>query len=86
MGFISWNPYNDDEYAALQSNDISFYKGVFVYRFGNNGGGGTALFSIGLGRGKNTDKHYCMNTCISNNNNYWGWVYIYNDNWHSIPY
>ncbi len=56
MELISWNPYNDDEYAASQSNDISFYKGVFVYRFGDNKGGGISLFSIGLGRGTNTDK------------------------------
>ena len=56
MERISWNLYNDNEIAASQSNDISFYKGVFVYRFGDTNGGGISCFSIGLGRGTNTDK------------------------------
>ena len=56
MERISWNPYNDNEIASSQSNDISFYKGVFVYRFGDTNGGGISCFSIGLGRGTNTDK------------------------------
>jgi hypothetical protein len=55
MERISWNPYNENENAVSQSYDISFFKGVFVYRFGNTNGGGITCFSIGLGRGTHTD-------------------------------
>lgn len=56
MERISWNPYNANEVAVSQSADVSFYKGVFVYRFGDTNGGGITWFSIGLGRGLSTDK------------------------------
>jgi hypothetical protein len=55
MELISWNPYNDDAKAVSQSSDISFYNGVFVYRFGNHGGGGLSFCFIGLGRGIKTE-------------------------------
>jgi len=59
MGLIKWNPFNNDAGAVASSNDISFYKGVFVFRYGKSGGGGISFGIIGLGRGAsvNTVRH-----------------------------
>jgi len=51
MNRISWNPFNGDANAVASSKDISFYKGVFVFRYGSSGGGGISFGIIGLGRG-----------------------------------
>jgi hypothetical protein len=51
MNRISWNPFNGDANAVANSKDISFYKGVFVFRYGSSGGGGISFGIIGLGRG-----------------------------------
>lgn len=51
MNRIAWNPFNGDANAVASSKDISFYKGAFVFRYGNSGGGGISFGIIGLGRG-----------------------------------
>jgi len=51
MNLIAWNPFNGDANAVASSKDISFYKGVFVLRYGSSGGGGISFGIIGLGRG-----------------------------------
>ena len=51
MNLIAWNPFNRDANAVASSNDISFYKGVFVFRYGSSGGGGISFGIIGIGRG-----------------------------------
>ncbi|MDD3127158.1 MAG: hypothetical protein PHT27_06045 [Candidatus Izemoplasmatales bacterium] len=55
MNLIAWNPFNGDANAVAGSKDISFYKGVFVFRYGSSGGGGISFGIIGLGRGTHTD-------------------------------
>ncbi|MDY0209164.1 MAG: RHS repeat-associated core domain-containing protein, partial [Bacilli bacterium] len=51
MSLIAWNPFNGDVNAVVSSKDISFYKGVFTFRYGSSGGGGISFGFIGLGRG-----------------------------------
>jgi len=36
MNAIGWNPFNTDETATLNSNKISFYKGVPMFRVSSN--------------------------------------------------
>lgn len=55
MERIHWNPFNNDASAVASSQDISFYKGVMVIRYGTTGGGGFSLGIIGLGRGASAD-------------------------------
>ncbi|MCF7924250.1 MAG: hypothetical protein K9L64_03980 [Candidatus Izimaplasma sp.] len=59
MEKINWNPYNSDVNAVADSKSISFYKGVFVFRYGNSGGSAFSYGVIGLGRGAsiNTVRH-----------------------------
>lgn len=39
MDKIDWNPFNVSEIAVLNSNKVSFYKGVPVFRFNHNRSG-----------------------------------------------
>gem|GEM_PF-1194405 len=54
MRNIGWNPFNDDESLVLSSSNISFYKSVFVIRYGGKStiGGGISFLVIGIGRGE----------------------------------
>jgi len=59
MDRIGWNPFNSDANAVAASNNVSFYNGVMVIRYGSTGGGGFSFGVIGLGRGAsaNTVRH-----------------------------
>lgn len=54
MKRIDWNPFNKSEDNVLKSDNISFYKGTFVFRYGTHstGGGGFSYGIIGIGRGE----------------------------------
>lgn len=54
MESIGWNPFNSNEAAVLASQNVSFYKGVMVIRYGNatTRGGGFSFGIIGIGRGE----------------------------------
>ena len=39
MNAIGWNPFNSDANAVLNSNYVSFYKGVPVFRYNHNRSG-----------------------------------------------
>ena len=49
MNSIGWNPFNTNEYAALNSKKVSFYKGIPVYRI--NGERSGSFLAIWLSRG-----------------------------------
>ena len=54
MVAIGWNPFNENEAATLNSNKVSFYKGVPVFR--TNAGGRSGSFgAIFLTRGSGAD-------------------------------
>lgn len=41
MNAINWNPFNSNEQATLNSNNVSFYKGVPVFRTASGGRSGS---------------------------------------------
>jgi len=52
MNRIRWNPFNRDEHLVLASRNISFYRGMPVFRYGDrNRTDGFSYGVIGLGRG-----------------------------------
>ena len=51
---IKWNPFNTDESATLNSNKVSFYKGVSVFRTSADGRSGT-FGAIFLAKGRDED-------------------------------
>lgn len=54
MKSIDWNPFNSDAQAAAAANNVSFYNGVFVFKYGSRlDGSGISMIGIGLGRGAN---------------------------------
>ena len=58
MNVIGWNPFNTDESATLNSNKVSFYKGVPVFRTAAGGRSGSfgAIF-LTKGSGVDTLRH-----------------------------
>jgi hypothetical protein len=55
MDKIRWNLNNSDPKIVLQSEKCSFYKGIFIKRYGNpqtSRGGGVSFGIIGIGRGE----------------------------------
>jgi len=55
MQLIGWNPFSSNETAVLASQNVSFYKGVLVIRYGDavtTRGGGFSFGIIGIGRGE----------------------------------
>ena len=46
MNAIGWNPFNSNELAVLNSNKVSFYRGVPIYRISGNRSG--SFYAIGL--------------------------------------
>jgi hypothetical protein len=54
MNAIGWNPFNTDESATLNSNKVSFYKGVPVFRTAAGGRSGS-FGAIFLTRGSGVD-------------------------------
>lgn len=53
MCSISWNPFNGDESKVLNSNSVSFYKGVPVFR--TDSGRSGSFGAIFLTQGSNAD-------------------------------
>lgn len=54
MNDIGWNPFNSDESATLNSNSVSFYKGVPVFRTAAGGRSGS-FGAIFLAKGASVD-------------------------------
>ena len=54
MDRIGWNPFNTNEDKVLRSDNVSFYKGTMVIRYGTHStsGGGFSYGIIGIGRGE----------------------------------
>jgi len=44
MNRIGWNPFNSDETLTMESNKVSFYKGVPVFRTNSRSGSFYAIF------------------------------------------
>ena len=58
MCSIKWNPFNTNETATLNSNHISFYKGVPVFRTASGGRSGSfAAIFLTKGSGVDTLRH-----------------------------
>ena len=50
MDKIGWNPFNDSEQAVLESQKVSFYKGVPIYKYDGPKGKSGSCFIIMLDR------------------------------------
>ena len=57
MQAIGWNPFNTDEQTVLQSNKVSFYKGVPIFRTGSNRSGSFLAIFLRKGASAKELKH-----------------------------
>ena len=63
MDAIGWNPFNSDENATLESNKVSFYKGVPVFRIDLDRSGSFAAIFLNQTQDPDVLKHEIGHNC-----------------------